>query len=190
MRSYSEELKDFDGQTSQDVLEQNGIFLFAGEVDDDTTYDLMSWVLAENITRRHEQLTLVINSPGGEVTSGFGVVDCLTGSHVPIRTVGMGSLESMGLLIFIAGQKGQRILTPNTLIMSHQWSGICEGKEHELIAGVKRNNLISEMVIRHYRKHTGLPISKIKKYLLPPSDVYLTAEEALNLNLCDQIRLV
>lgn len=170
-------------------LEDRGIFLFTGEVSDEKCEDAIRWILEHNFEGKNESLTMLVNSQGGYVTSGFAVVDTMAGSKLPISTVGLGVIASMGLLIFIAGEKGKRILTPNTLIMSHQFSGFFEGKEHELVAGIRQNNLISEMITRHLKKHTGLSVNKIKKYLLPPSDVYLSAKEAKALNLCDEIRL-
>jgi ATP-dependent Clp protease protease subunit len=178
-----------DGMRKTTALEDRGIYMFTGDVDDEQCDSIIRWILEENFENRHPMLTLIINSPGGYVSSGFAVVDAIVGSQIPIRTLGLGVIASMGLLMFIAGHKGERILTPNTLIMSHQWLGGTEGKEHELIAGIKRDSLISDMITRHYKKHTGLPINKVRKYLLPPSDVYLTAVEAKELGLCDQIRL-
>jgi len=170
------------------ILEDNGITLLTGEIEDENCEDVVRWILEENIESRHEMLTLIINSNGGNLSSGFAVIDAMCGSKIPIRTIGMGELSSMGLTIFITGK--ERILTPNTLILSHQWEGgTGQCKEHELLAGIKRNQLVSDMIIRHYRKYTGLTEKDIRKYLLCPSDVYLTAKEAKELNLCDEVRL-
>ena len=176
------------------TLEDHGIFMFTGGEDDEERFpevcsDTVRWIIEENFENDHDFLTLIVNSPGGYISSGFSVIDAMIGSKIPIRTLGLGQIASMGLLIFITGKKGDRILTPNTLIMSHQWSGGDYGKEHELVAGIKRNNLISDMIIRHYKKHTGLSEKKIRKYLLTPSDIFLSANEAKSLGLCDQIRL-
>jgi len=183
-------MKHDDFEEESKSLEDWGVWQFSGDVDDEQSADVIRWIIEENFESRHEMLTLIINSPGGYVSSGLSVVDAMAGSTIPIRTVGMGIIASMGLLIFIAGKKGDRILTPNTLIMSHQFAGGIDGKEHELIAGIKRDKIIGEMIMRHFKKHTGLTEKMIRKHLLPPSDVYLTAKEALELNLCDQIRLV
>ncbi len=172
----------------QDKLRDKGIFLFSGEVDDPLCNSLIEYILNQNLEGQHEFLTLIINSPGGYISSGFSTIDVMNGSSLPIHTVGLGIIASMGLMLFITGKKGQRILTPNTLIMSHQWSGGSWGKEHELIAAVKANTLISDMILKHYKKHTGLTEKKIRDYLLPASDVYLSAKEAKDLGICDEIR--
>jgi prepilin-type N-terminal cleavage/methylation domain-containing protein len=118
----------------------------------------------------------------------FALIDVMAGSRIPIHTVGLGMIASMGLLMFIAGKKGHRALTPNTLIMSHQWSSFFYGKEHELIAVQKEQKILSDMIMKHYLKYTGMPEKDIRKYLLPAHDVWLTAKEAKKLGICDIIK--
>jgi ATP-dependent Clp protease protease subunit len=81
--------------------------------------------------------------------------------------------------------KGRRMLTPNTSILSHQYSNYHEGKHHELFAIAKEHSLIQERMLRHYQSSTGLSEELILSKLLPPTDVYLSADEALALGLCD-----
>ena len=101
--------------------------------------------------------------------------------------MGLGSIASSGLLIFLSGHKGRRVLTPNTSILSHQFSWDVGGKAHELFATVKEFDLTQKRMIEHYRKCTGLDDDTIRTVLLPPQDVYLDAEEALKYNICDAI---
>ena len=108
-------------------------------------------------------------------------------SSIPIKTVGLGLIASCGFLIFIAGEKGKRILTPNTAILSHQYSWGSKGKEHELYARVKEFELSTERMIKHYKKCLGMAENKIKEILLPPQDVWLSAEEAKKMKICDKI---
>ena len=111
----------------------------------------------------------------------------MKGSKIPIKTVGLGMIASCGLLMFITGEKGRRILTPNTSILSHQYSWGSIGKEHELFARVRELELTTERMINHYKKCTGLKEADIRKYLLPPHDVWLGAKEAKKLGLCDKV---
>ena len=80
-----------------------------------------------------------------------------------------------------------RTLTPNTAILSHQYSWGSQGKEHELFARVKELELTTERMIEHYKKCTGLTEKKIREFLLPPQDVWLSAKEAKELKLCDKV---
>ena len=91
-------------------------------------------------------------------------------------------------MIFIAGTKGSRILTPNTSILSHQYSWGAFGKEHELFATVKEFDLTTRKMITHYKKCTGLNEKKIRDVLLPPQDIWLSAHEAKELGICDNVK--
>jgi ATP-dependent Clp protease protease subunit len=168
-----------------------GHHVFMGDVTQETMKPLIDWIIAENFNRekKKKELTLGICSPGGDLNACFALVDVMKGSKIPIRTIGMGMIASCGLVMFISGTKGRRILTPNTSILSHQYSWGTYGKEHELFAVVKEYDLTTQRMIAHYRKCTGLSEKDIRKYLLPPHDVWLSAKEAKKLGLCDKITL-
>ena len=133
-------------------------------------------------------MTLGICSPGGDLNACFALLDVMMGSKIPIRTIGMGMIASCGLLMFITGTKGKRILTPNTSILSHQYSWGSWGKEHELFARIKEFDLTSTRLLRHYKKCTKLKEKEIREKLMPPHDVWLDAKEAKKLGLCDEVQ--
>ena len=164
--------------------------VFMSDVTQETIKPLIDWIIAENFNKekKKKELTLGICSPGGDLNACFALVDIMKGSKIPIRTIGMGMIASCGLLMFISGEKGRRILTPNTSILSHQYSWGSYGKEHELFAQVKEYDLTTQRMIAHYKKCTGLSEKDIRKYLLPPHDVWLSAKEAKKLGLCDSIK--
>ena len=169
-----------------------GIVVFMGDVTVETMSPLIDWILAENLkTKKQKELTLGICSPGGDLNACFALIDVMKGSKIPIRTIGLGMIASCGLLMFITGTKGRRILTPNTSILSHQYSwGQGSEKEHELFARVKELELTTERMINHYIKCTGLKEADLRKYLLPPHDVWLGAKEAKKLGLCDKVEQI
>jgi len=90
-------------------------------------------------------------------------------------------------LIFLAGSPGRRVLTPNTAILSHQFSWGSDGKAHELFATMREFELTQKRMMAHYVKCTELDEDTIRQKLLPPNDVWLSAEEALALKVCDRI---
>lgn len=171
-------------------LFQRGVHVFMGEVNMETMSPIINWIISANFTKekKHKELTLGICSPGGDLNACFALVDVMKGSKIPIRTIGMGMIASCGLVMFISGTKGRRILTPNTSILSHQYSWGSFGKEHELFAQIKEYDLTTERMISHYKKCTGLSEKDIREYLLPASDVWLSAKEAKKLGLCDEIK--
>lgn len=171
------------------LLQEAGMYVFMGEVDDETIKPVIEWILVENhvVKKKKKELLLMICSEGGSVEDAFALIDVMKASSIPIKTVGLGCIASSGLLIFLAGHQGRRVLTPNTSILSHQYSNYHEGKHHELFAIAKEHNLIQQRMLEHYKQATGLDSRIILEKLLPASDIYLSAEEALELNICDYV---
>lgn len=172
-----------------DDLNKAGIYTFMGDVDSETMQPIIEWILHENfiVKKKKKELLLMICSDGGNISDCFALIDVMKSSTIPIKTVGLGSIASCGLLIFLAGEPGRRVLTPNTSILSHQFSWGSTGKAHELFATMKEFELTQQRMVNHYRNCTGLDDETIRKVLLPPQDVWLSAEEALSYNICDHI---
>ena len=173
-----------------EALKEQGIYTFMGAVEDDSIKPVIDWILYENFVvkrNKKKELLLMICSDGGELAPCFALIDVMKSSTIPIKTVGLGMIGSCGLLIFLTGNKGRRVLTPNTSILSHQFSWYNEGKAHELFATMREFELTQKRMVAHYKQATGMSESKIKEHLLPPQDVWLSAEESLELGICDAI---
>ena len=178
-------------ETTQPSVEECGIFLLMDEISDSTCKDVIQFIISKNLVKPYPKyLQLIINSGGGDLQAAFALIDTMKGSAIPVYTVGLGCVASAAVLIFIAGVKGKRVLTPNTSILSHQYSWGTYGKEHELFSTVKEYELTTKRMINHYKKCTGLTEKKIREHLLPPQDIWLSATEAKKLGLCDSIKTV
>jgi len=152
---------------------------------------VIEWILRNNFlpaSKRPEYLNLIINSPGGDLNSAFALIDVMKGSAIPVHTLGIGQISSCALLTFMSGAKGHRVLTPNTSILSHQYSWGSYGKEHELISRVKEFELTSTRMLELYKHCTGLTETKIREILLPAKDVWLSAKEAVEYGIADSIK--
>ena len=171
------------------LLQDAGMFVFMDDVDEETIKPVIEWILVENHVKKKKQkeLLLMICSRGGQVEEAFALIDVIKASAIPVKTVGLGCISSCGLMLFLAGHKGRRVLTPNTSILSHQYSDYGEGKHHELFALQKEYNLVQKRMLQHYKESTGLDDATILTKLLPASDIYLSADEALDLHICDYI---
>jgi ATP-dependent Clp protease protease subunit len=179
-------MSDTNGDVS---LEKSGVYLLMGDVSSETCKPVIEWILKNELTDDPwAEMKLFINSPGGTLNDAFALIDVMRGATCKISTIGIGEISSAGLLIFMSGAKRHRLLTPNTAILSHQFSWGSYGKEHELFAAQKAFDVTSTMMINHYKKCTGLSVKKIREYLLPPEDRWLTAEEALELGICDDVK--
>lgn len=173
----------------KDESSRHSFFLLMEEISMTSCKNAIEWIFEANFSEeRPDLLNLIVCSPGGDLNAAFALVDTMRGSALPIRTIGLGQIASAGLMIFIAGEKGQRILTPNTSILSHQYSWGAFGKEHELFAQIKEFDLTTKRMIAHYKKCTGLKEDQIRDYLLPPQDMWLSATEAKKLGLCDDVK--
>lgn len=170
-------------------LSDHNYFMLFSEFNSDTAADAIEFIIARNLMRRDRPkfIKMIINSPGGEVPSAFSIIDTMKGSKIPIYTYGLGEIASCGLMTFIAGEKGKRYITRNTAILSHQYSWGAWGKDHELMARVKEFNNTQVRIVEHYKRCTGLDEKDIRKYLLPPEDVWLTAKEAVKYGIADEI---
>ena len=185
----SKEDKKVTAQTPS--VEECGIFLLMDEISDATCKDVIQFIISKNLVKPYPKyLQLIINSGGGDLQAAFAVIDTMKGSAIPVHTVGLGCVASAAVLIFIAGEKGKRVLTPNTSILSHQYSWGTYGKEHELIATTKEYELTTQRMLKHYKKCTGLTEKRIREHLLPPQDVWLSATQAKKLGICDSIKTV
>ena len=176
---------------SETDLEDNNIYLFMEDFENKTVKPVIEFILEKNLVKGQDKpkhLTLMICSPGGEMPAAFALIDAMKGSSIPIHTVGLGQISSCGILTFMSGQRGHRILTPNTSILSHQWSWGTYGKQHELVAVQKEFNLTEERMMDHYKTCTGMDEKTIRKVLLPPHDVWLTAKEALKYGIADKVK--
>lgn len=180
----------FVDKDNSELLQDNGMYVFMDDVTSESIKPIIEWILVENhvVKKKKKELLLMICSDGGSLSDAFALIDVMRASSIPVKTIGLGSIASAGLCIFIAGEKGRRVLTPNTSILSHQYSWGNEGaKAHELFSQVKEFDLVFNRMLNLYREATGLDDESIKQHLLPASDVWLSAEEALRLNVCDFI---
>ena len=183
-------------ENEKTTLEGNGIKLLFGDISLTSVRPVIEWILLENLKPNPlKELSLVINTCGGDAVAMFALTDVMEGSRIPIKTIALGEISSCGFFIFIAGAKGKRMITPNTSILSHQYSWGRFGKEHELVATNKEYTLLTERVHNFYEKHITITNKAKKKkvieeILLGPSDMYLSAKEALEYGACDEVKLV
>ena len=172
-------------------LYKSGVYLLMDVITAESCKEAIEFILKQNAEKKKQKrLQFMICSPGGDVPSCFALIDIMKGSRIPIHTVGLGCIASCGLLLFITGEKGYRTLTPNTSILSHQFSWGNWGKEHELFAQVKEFELSTKRMLDHYQKCTGLTEKQIREFLLPPEDVWLSAKEAKKLGICDNVKKI
>lgn len=179
-----------DVQNADDKIElaflDNHVHFINGDINEETIGKAIRWIIYENLKGEHP-LTLYINSDGGNLPDAFALIDVMRMSKSPVRTIGIGSICSSGFLIFAAGTKGHRLIGNNTTIMCHQFSESTEGKYHDLQTKIKENKRMNDRMISLLTECSVLSEREVKTKLLPPSDVWLSAEEIVELGIADSI---
>lgn len=189
MEHRVKKLEDFIAEDRIDLkLLENSTHFINGEIDEDSVGDAVKWLIYENLdVSREKILTLYINSTGGDLYQAFGLIDVMRSSPHVVRCIGIGAVMSAAFLIFASGDRGQRYAAKNTSFMCHQFTESMDSKYHDLKATMKENDLCNDRMVLILKEATGLAPSVIKKKLLPASDVYLSAEEVIQLGVADHI---
>ncbi len=179
------------GERSYDIFSRllKDRIIFLGE---DVNPTSASLVIAQLLFLESEdpdkEISLYINSPGGSITDGMGIIDTMNYIKCPISTICVGLAASFGAVLLANGTKGKRFATPNSEILIHQpliGGGGISGQtteikihaDHMIRTREKLNKLLSEK--------TGQPIERINQDT--ERDHYMTAEEALEYGLIDGI---
>jgi len=168
------------------LLKNHAFYLF-GDIEEENIADAIKWIVYENSIKEGSELTLYINSQGGDLYQALGLIDMMRLSGKPIHTIGLGAVMSAAFLIFAAGTKECRFITKNCGIMCHQYSDTYEGKHHDLKSFTKEAELTNMRMLNILQEATGMTAREVKSKLLSPSDVWMSAEELVKLGVADFI---
>ncbi|MCM1330505.1 MAG: ATP-dependent Clp protease proteolytic subunit [Ruminococcus sp.] len=170
----------------QDVLfEESKIFLI-DEISAESADNLIKQLMY--LDRKNSgEITLYINSPGGEVMSGLAVYDFIKIMKSPLKTVCIGDAASMGAILFLAGAK--REMLPHSRILIHDPAyghlDVSGKKPHEIQRGVDSLNKVRETLAEIISEKTGKSLDEI--YEITAEDHFFTADEAIEFGLATAI---
>lgn len=185
-------MKKLDGFGASDridirLLEKSTHFL-TGEISTESVTAAIKWLAYENADPKDRVLTLYINSEGGDLYAAFALIDMMQNSQLSVRTIGIGSVMSAAFLIFISGSPGERYIGRNASVMCHQFSSAGDdSKYHDIRAVMKENDSLNKRMADIIKTSTGLDARTVRAKLLHQSDVYLTADECVELGVADRI---
>jgi len=169
-------------------LLENHVYHLYGEIDIENINGCIRWITYENLDVREERvLTIYLNSTGGDLYQALALIDIIKNSLHPVRIIAVGAVMSAAFLIFAAGTKGERYAAKNTSFMCHQFTSGGEAKYHDIKAEMKENESLNSKMIEILKDATGLTPARIRSKLLPASDVYLTAQEAVDVGVADHL---
>lgn len=136
----------------------------------------------------HERpINLYINSPGGMVTAGLAIYDTMRLVSAPISTICVGMAASFAAVLLCAGTPGMRHALPNSTILLHQVaiSGGVQGQASDIEIQARHTIRIEDKMRQIISMHTGQPYDKVARDT--DRDYYLTAEEAVDYGLIDNV---
>ena len=137
---------------------------------------------AENPTK---EISMYVNSPGGEVTAGMSIYDTMQYIRPAVSTLVCGMAASMGSVIAVGGEKGMRFALPNSEIMVHQPSGGSQGTAADILISARHIERTREVLYKLYMKHTDQDYETVQKAL--DRDLWMTPQEAKDWGHIDEI---
>ena len=132
-----------------------------------------------------KDIYLYINSPGGIITSGFGIYDTMQYIKPDVATICMGQAASMGAFLLAGGAKGKRSALPNSRIMIHQPMGGAEGQATDIRIQADEILRMKTQLNKILAKNTGQTVKKIE--VDTDRDNFMTAAEAKRYGIIDTI---
>ena len=153
------------------------------------TADLANSLVAQLLFLQSEDpkkdIHLYINSPGGSVTAGLAIYDTMQFLSCDVATYCMGQAASMGAMLLTAGAEGKRYALPNASVMIHQPLAGMQGTAEEIMIHRAELRRVKTRLNKLLMHHTGKTLEEIEEGT--DRDNFMTAEEALEYNLIDQV---
>lgn len=176
------------GERSYDIYSRllNDRIIFLGEEINSVSANLVVAQLLHLESQDAEKdISLYINSPGGEVYSGLAILDTMNFIKPQVSTICVGMAASMAAVLLSAGAKGKRFCLPHSKVMIHQPSGGAQGQQTEIEIVAEEIKKTRRELNQILSDASGQPIEKVQADT--ERDNYLTASEALDYGLIDRI---
>lgn len=162
------------------------IIFVTNEVEDNMANLIAAQILYLESVDPEKDISLYINSPGGSVTAGMAIFDAMNFVKCDISTICMGQACSMGAFLLSAGTKGKRIALANSRIMIHQpSSGMGRSTVTDMEISLAEVQKMKRNLTQHLADHCGVDYDRM--YALCERDHFMSAPEALELGLVDQV---
>jgi len=165
------------------LIEERKVFLW-GQVDDKSAKHVIDRLMYLDALETKD-IHLYVNSPGGYVTSGFAIYDCMKSLKSDVSTICTGFAASMGSIILSAGTKGKRFIQPHARVMIHQPSGGARGPASDIQITAKEILLTKELSAQILADNCGQKFEKIMKDF--NRDHWMGAEESVTYGIVDKV---
>ena len=165
------------------MLEERKIFLW-GMVDDKSAKHVVDRLMYLDLIN-NDEIQLYINSPGGYVTSGFSMYDCIKSIKSPVSTICTGLAASMGSILLSVGEKGRRFIYPHARVMIHHPSGGARGPASDIEITAQEIIKTKELSAQILADNCGQSFEQVMKDF--NRDHWMGAEESVAYGIVDGI---
>ena len=166
------------------LMKERIIFL-GTPIDSNVANTVVAQLLLLDSQSQEQPITMFINSPGGEVYAGLAIYDTMQFVKAPVHTICVGIAMSMGSVILMAGEPGERSALPHSRIMIHAGSAGFRGNTPDLEVQAKEVLSLRDMLEDVYAAHTGHDRDKLRRDM--ERDYFMAPDEAKDYGLIDKI---
>jgi len=166
-------------------LMMDRIIFLGVPIDDDVANIIQAQLLFLASNDPGADITMYLNTPGGQVTSGLGIYDTMQLVQPDVATVCTGMAASMGAVLLCAGEKGKRSALPHSRVLIHQPLGGAQGQATEILIAAKEIEKTRAELFSIIAQHTGQKVAKVAAD--GERDYWMTAQEALEYGMVDEI---
>ena len=166
-------------------LMMDRIIFLGVPIDDDVANIIQAQLLFLASTDSSADISLYINTPGGQVTSGLAIYDTMQLVEPDVATICTGMAASMGSVLLCAGAKGKRSCLPHSRVLIHQPLGGAQGQASDIMIAAKEIEKTRKELYDIISSHSGQPYEKV--FADADRDYWMNAEEALAYGMVDKI---
>lgn len=179
-----------DGERSFDLfsrLAQDRIVMVQGPVETMMADVIVGQLLLLEAEDPKKDITMYINSPGGEVMAGLAIANTMNYIKPDVRTVAMGMAASMGCYLLSQGAPGKRCALEDAQIMAHEVSAGTQGKRHDMKRSFDHTEKLNEKLMRKMAARSNGKISQEELAQMCFEDIWMEPEDALAYGFIDEI---
>ncbi|HNY25429.1 MAG TPA: ATP-dependent Clp protease proteolytic subunit [Alphaproteobacteria bacterium] len=176
------------GERSFDIysrLLRDRIIMLQGEFETRMANTIVAQLLFLESENPNADISLYINSPGGDLSACWAIMDTMQYIKSPVSTIGVGLVASAGSVILGAGERGKRFLLPNTQVMIHQPHAGAQGQVTDMEIQINQFQKNKKKLTKQMAEFTGRKEKEVFDAM--ERDNWMTAEEAKSFGLVDEI---
>ena len=176
------------GERSFDIysrLLRDRIVMVGGEIEPTMANSIVAQLLFLESENPNADISMYINSPGGDISAGWAIMDTMQYIKAPVSTIGMGMVASMGSVLLAAGEKGKRFALPNTEIMIHQPMSGVKGQVTDMEIELQESLRVKKTLIKQMADFTGRKEKELFEAM--ERNTWMTPDKAKEFGLIDGI---